>query len=319
MIRSLPRIALLLALAWLVATPGSLRAAHLTAELSKDKKKVTVQLDGQPFAEYVIRSGTKPIIWPILGPTGKPMTRAWPMTQAQPHERKDHVHHRSLWFTHGIVNGQDFWGEGRKPAVIQHREFVRLTSGPEAQIVTRNDWLDPQGNKVCQDERTVTFGGDNQARWIDFDITLKATEGPVTFGDTKEGTFGIRMAATMQPDAKMGGRVVNSRGDKGGDTWGQRAEWIDYVGPVDGQTVGIALMNHPASFRYPTYWHARLYGLCSANPFGAGAFTEGKADGSFTLQPGETLSLYYRVLLHKGDTRQADVAGAFEAYRKRKK
>ncbi|MBN2023222.1 MAG: PmoA family protein [Pirellulales bacterium] len=303
----------------LAGPPSSGLSADVTAELSKDKSRVTVKIDGQLFAEYLTRSGTKPIVWPIIGPTGKPMTRGWPMTQAGPHEQKDHVHHRSLWFTHGDVNGVDFWSEQRKPAVIKHREFVEVAGGPEARIVTRNDWLDPNGKKVCEDERTLAFGADGDARWIDFDIVLSATAGRVTLGDTKEGTFGIRMAATMKPDAKLGGRVVNSEGNAGADVWGKRASWVDYFGPVDGETVGIALMNHPKSFRYPTHWHARTYGLCSANPFGASCFEGPGADGSATIEAGESLRLYYRVYLHKGDDEQGRVSAAFEAYCKRAK
>jgi hypothetical protein len=165
------------------------------------------------------------------------------------------------------------------------------------------------------DERTLTFGACGEARYIDFDISLQASEGPVTFGDTKEGTFGVRVAGTMKVEADMGGRIINSHGQTNRDAWGQRAPWVDYHGPVDGQQVGIAILNHPSSFRFPTYWHVRPYGLFAANAFGWHDFEEDSSfDGSHVLPPGETMTFRYRVLIHPGDHVQGDVAGAFLEY-----
>ena len=295
-------------------------AANVTAEPSKEGNRVTVKIDGKLFAEYLTLSGTKPIIWPIIGPTDKPMTRVWPMGEKGPHERADHIHQRSLWFTHGDVNGCDFWSEqAKRQGVIKHREFTKIQSGPEAVIVSRNDWVETEGKKICEDERTFTFGTAGESRFIDFDITIKATDGPVRFGDTKEGCMGIRMAATIKPDAKLGGHLINSEGESENDAWGKKAAWVDYYGPIDKETVGIALMNHPSSFRYKTNWHARSYGLCSANPFGLSYFEGEGADGSYTIPDGKSITLRYRVLLHKGDVNQAKVAEAFADYAKQKK
>ena len=296
-----------------VLAAADLLAADLTAERSANR--VAVKIGGEPFAEYVTDFNGTPIVWPIIGPTGKPMTRADPMAE-QPHERKDHVHHRSLWFTHGNVNGLSFWHR----ETIKHREFVKIRSGKNAVIVTRNDWLGPGGKKVCEDRRTLTFGTDGHARWIDFDITITASDGPVKFGDTKEGTMGVRVAGTMKVDAKLGGRIVDSEGRTDADAWGKRAAWVDYHGPVDGQTVGVAILNHPGSFRFPTYWHVRTYGLFAANPFGLHDFERRKnIDGSHTLSAGETMSLCYRIPLHRGDEKSGKVAEAYAAYAKETK
>jgi hypothetical protein len=292
-------------------------AAQVTAERSP--KGVTVKIDGQLFTEYLVLSGSKPVLWPILGPTGQPMTRAYPM-ESKTKETQDHPHQRSLWFTHGSVNGVDFWMEGKgKGGTEKHREFVKVESGPRAVIVTRNDWLDPKGGKVCEDERTLAFATDGQARWIDFDIAIKASHGPVTFGDTKEGTFAVRVAEGLRVDSRKGGRIINSRAQVNDQAWGQPAEWVDYHGPVDGKTVGIAILNHPNSFRFPTYWHVRTYGLFAANPFGLHDFTSGEKQGEFTLPKGKTLTLRYRVLLHPGDEERGRVPEAFAAYSKEQK
>jgi hypothetical protein len=287
--------------------------AEVTAQ--RDGDKVVVKIDGEPFAEYVPDFNGTPILWPVIGPTGKPMTRAWPMAEG-PNEKKDHPHHRSVFFTHGDVNGLSFWHK----ETIRHREYVSVSSGEQATVVTRNDWLAPSGEVVCEDERRLAFGTDGDARWIDFDITIKATDREVTFGDTKEGTMGVRVAGTMRVDAGLGGRIVNSLGQKDADAWGRQCPWVDFHGPVDGQTVGIAMMNHPTSFRYPTYWHVRTYGLFAANPFGLHNFLRDKqADGSATLGPGESFTLRYRLFLHRGNHEEGRVAEAFAAYSDEKK
>jgi len=307
----------LVSLVGLVMCRGGLAAAEVTAERSE--KGVVIKIDGQLFTEYLIRSGSKPVLWPILGPTGKPMTRAYPMGE-MPNEKRDHVHQRSLWFTHGNVNGVDFWAEGPGDGTIVHREFVKVESGPQAVVVARDDWLGPDGKKQLEDQRSLTFGVDGDSRWIDFDITLTASNGPVKFGDTKEGTFGVRVAGTMKVDAKLGGRIVNSEGQTDGEAWGKPAAWVDYHGPVDGQTVGIAILNHPSSFRFPTYWHVRTYGLFAANPFGLRSFTGSPdADGSFTLPEGQSMALRYRLIFHRGDEKAGRVAEAYARYAKQPK
>ena len=275
-----------------------------------------VKIDGELFTRYLTDVAGTPVLWPIIGPTGKPMTRAYPMSDDNPDERKDHRHHRSLWFTHGDVNGLSQWHQ----ETIKHREFVKLESGEVGLIVTRNDWLDRQGNPICADERTLHFGTDGKARWIDFDVTIRALEKPVTFGDTKEGTFAVRVAASMKVDAKQGGQIVNSLGQTDREAWGKRSPWVDYHGPVDGKTVGLAIFNHPSSFRFPTYWHVRTYGLFAANPFGLHNFKGSRdEDGSATLKPGESMTLRYRVYLHLGDEEEGEVARAYAAYAKEEK
>ncbi len=287
----------------------------LAAELKLEDTPggVAVKIDGQPFAEYLTKSGSKSIVWPIYGPTGKLMTRSWPMDDKVASEKdRDHIHQRSLWFTHGDVNGIDFWSEGK--GRIEHREFVKKSGGDEAVIVTKNDWVSPEGKKILEDERTFTFGGDKDARWIDVELVLKATEGPVVFGDTKEGSFGVRVPSSVRVETLKGGKIVNSDGKQNLAAWGKPAAWVDYHGPIDDETLGIAILNHPSSFRYPTHWHVRTYGLFAANPFGLSDFTNGKEQGEYTLPAGETLHLRYRVLLHKGDEREGRVAEAFSAY-----
>ncbi len=192
----------------------------------------------QLFTEYVTKSKTKPILWPINGPTNVPMTRAWPMGE-QPNEKQDHPHHRSLWFTHGEINGVDFWMEeetkAKKPGTIEHQKFTLIksaTATEPARLTTTNIWKAPDGKPVLDDTRELAFGADATARWIDFKITMHANYDAIKFGDTKEGSFGVRIAESAKVEAKLGGKIVNSRGQTDGDTWGKQAEWVDYHGPM---------------------------------------------------------------------------------------
>ncbi|MFQ6096476.1 MAG: PmoA family protein [Armatimonadota bacterium] len=300
----------LVALVLLISTEASARG--VTVEQKDDY--VDVAINGRPFTHYVFRGAAKPYCWPIIGPTGKPVTRAYPMAQVEG-EAHDHHHHRSLWFTFGEVNGIDFWAEAEKTGREVHREFKSLASGDEVGTIRELvDWVGPDGSKVCEDERELRFSGTRDRRVIDFDIVIRATEGPVEFGDTKEGMFGLRVAHTMK--LKGGdGHIVNSRGDRDDDTWGKQGEWCDYYGSVNGDTVGIAIMDHPRSFRHPTYWHVRDYGLFAANPFGLRHFIgDEQGKGRYTIPKGESIEFHYRVLIHRGDAEEARVAALYDEY-----
>ncbi|MCL2346845.1 MAG: PmoA family protein [Planctomycetaceae bacterium] len=290
--------------------------------LKKTDNGYEVDLDGKLFAEYRTNWNGTPILWPVIGPNEKPMTRSYPMSDDNPSEVKDHPHHRSLWFTHDGVNGNNFWTTG----TIAHQEFSKAEcDGKTATLVTKNHWIDAKTKEtVCSDVRTMTFGTINhdhhELRYIDFDVTLTAEQKTVTIADTKEGTFGIRVPSSVavdakKKDAKLGGTIVNAQGDKNDDAWGKRSEWVDYSGPVDGETAGIAVMNHPTSFRFPTWWHVRTYGLFAANPFGIRDFEPSlNQDGTITLKKGDSLTFRYRVILHRGDATAVDLPKLFKDY-----
>jgi hypothetical protein len=305
----------LLSLVFLGGSSSVVRAQQKTSgvELVSHGKRIEVLFNGKLLTEYIPDDGPKPYYFPLVGPSGASMTRSFPMKKVEG-EKFDHPHHRSLWFTHGSVNKVDFWSEapGHGRIVETSRPIVE-GGGSEATIRTTDDWLASDGKKVCEDERTVRFHATLKLRVIDFDITLKASEGPVTFGDTKEGMFGLRVATSMDVTSKKGGRIVNAEGVEDKAAWGKASPWVDYTGPIDGKTFGIAILNHPSSFRYPTTWHVRDYGLFAANPFGWHDFGQ-KTSGEFVLPKGETIRFRYRVILHDGDTTSAGIPAEFEAY-----
>jgi hypothetical protein len=291
----------------------SLSAEELT--LKQTDTGYEIRIGDNLFAGYVTNYGGSPIVYPIVGPTEKKMTRNYPMIDNYDMVKADHPHHRSLWFAHGDVNKFDFWAIRCK---IVHQRFVKTEcDGKTALLVTENDWIGSDNQPVCRDVRTLRFAAPTDQRIIDFDITITAERDTVVFGDTKEGTFAIRVPEVIAVETKKGGQFVNAEGKSGErEAWGKRSAWIDYYGTLDGEKVGVAILNHPSSFRFPTYWHVRNYGLFAANPFGVHDFEklDNKQVGDHSLSKGESLTLRYRVLFHKGDTNEANIADAYKEY-----
>ena len=278
------------------------------------QKRVVVMLDGKLLTTYRIDVGNKPIFFPIVGPNGSSFTRAFPMEKVAG-EDNDHPHQRSCWFTFGKVNGVDFWSEGEGTGKIREIDRSLVVQGPVlGRLRTRNEWIAPGDRKVCEDRRTVTFYRTKVSRIIDFEIEIRATNGPVFFEDTKEGMFGLRIASSMDVKRKTGGRITNAEGLIDDKAWGKASPWVDYVGPVQGKTVGIAILNHPRSFRYPTTWHVRDYGLFAANPFGWHDFNKESEKGDYTVAAGQSIRFSYRVILHEGDTSANRLPAHFQTY-----
>ncbi len=277
--------------------------------------KVEIFIKGQPFTTYYYEGFNKPIFFPLRASSGTVVTRGYPMMSDIPGEARDHPHHKGLWFTHGDVNGIDFWGEDPKSGKIVHREFKNFKEGKKIGILeSENEWVLPDGKVVLKELREVTIHSLPGVRIMDFRFKLTPVETPVKFGDTKEGTFGIRLAQPFSD--KEGGRMENSRGGVGeSQCWGKQAEWVNYTARIKNETVGVAIFDHPRSFRHPTYWHARGYTLFAANPFGLHDFYDDKTkDGSHTLNKGESLIFRYRVHIHSGNTQEAKIAQEYKAY-----
>jgi hypothetical protein len=135
------------------------------------------------------------------------------------------------------------------------------------------------------------------------------------FGDTKEGSFALRVAGTMDVDAKKGGRILNSRGHENETAWGRSAEWVDYHGVVEGQPAGIVIFDMPDSFRHPTRWHVRTYGLFGANPFGEKEFeVNDSQQGEAKVAKGDKLRLHYRVLFYAGQRSPEELSAIYKEY-----
>lgn len=279
--------------------------------------QIEVRICGEFFSSFHhSEQWARPFLHPLIGPYGDPVTRAYPVQSDVPGETQDHPHHKSFWVAWGDVNGTDNWSESEQHGfgrqIVSCMDEI-LAGSVFGRLSMTNHWVSEKGQKVLEEDRRIAFWNVPKAgRLVDLSVTFRATEGPVRFGDTKEGGIcSIRVATSM--DAKDAGTIVNSYGGTNeAETWGKRAHWCDYYGPVNGRTVGIAIFDHPANFRYPTYWHVRNYGLMTANPFGLSHFLADKTvDGSHTMAAGSELTFRYRVYIHAGDTVQAGVAGKF--------
>lgn len=303
-------------------------AAAADVRLERHEGRIDATVDGEPFTSYRFSGQRKPVLFPVHGPRGAAMTRSWPLVEGVPGEPQDHPHHESIWFTHGAVNGVDFWAshprarhpQHRTENRIEHAELVACEGGPTGRIESRNRWVRADDTVVCTDTRTILLEAADDVRTIDYAVTIHADHGPVTFGDTKEGTFGLRVPATLQTKDEHGsrgaaGHILNSAGQRDAAAWGQPARWVAYWGPVDGRTVGLAVCDHPANLRHPSLWHARDYGLLAANPFGRHDFLGAPAgEGDYTLPAGESRTFRYLVVLHEGEAEAAGIEARWQRW-----
>jgi hypothetical protein len=293
------------------------QAADAGMAIERQDDQLRVLYDGKLVTQYIFKGWRRPVMHPLVGPGGARMTRDFPIKKDTQGESSDHAHHQSLWFGHGDVNGTRFWKTQGKQV---HQQLVSAkTNGHKATIKTRNHWLTPEGDHILTDERTITIRVQNEnVRTLDYAVTLIADQGSVTFGDTKEGLMGIRTHPHLRLDGKHGsdGQAVNSQGTPGPKKiWGERAKWVNYWGTLDGDTMGIAIFDHPDNLRHPTWWHARDYGLVAANPFGISYF-EGKprSTGDYTLQAGDQRRLHYRFVFYHGRRDSQAIEKAYQRW-----
>ena len=308
-----------------VAAAGATKAAGAGSgvRIADRGTHLEVAVDGARWCDYHYAAHpVRSYLHPVIGPYGIPMTRAWPLHDGVPGEDTDHVHHRSFWVAHGLVNGVDFWTEAEGHGFQVHGGFEAVHSGPAfGRIVQRVSWRkdDPAaGTPLLEERRTLTFWNTPaSARLLDVTVAFHAAHGAVTFGDTKEGGLcSLRVPEAIK--GTRGGVISNAYGGiHEAENWGQRAPWVDYSGDLndaDGtrRTVGVAIFDHPRNPHYPTHWHVRGYGLFSANPFGLADYRSGfRQRGDWTLAAGERATFRYRVLWHAGDAAEARVGERF--------
>lgn len=297
----------------------ALSASPNGVTFNKGEGRIEVVIAGKPFTTYYYSADLpRPFFHPLRTADGQIVTRGYPMVTDDPAESqdRDHLHHRSCWFTFGDVDGVDYWGEEAKvQGRIVNRTIDKVQGGEKKGVLaTTMDWIDNTGRKVLVQKQEVVFHGDGTRRYMDFTIVLTPTDHAVTFRDTKEGMFAVRLATPLKE--KNGGVMTNSKGAVGmKNCWGKSAEWVDYSGQLKGSKVGVTMMDHPSSFRHPTTWHVRDYGLFAANPFGLRDFTRDKSkDGSHKIATGNKLTFRYRILIHPGDLQEAKIPDEYAKY-----
>jgi hypothetical protein len=294
-------------------------------QIAPGPEKIAVQIDGKPFTEFFVAGADvmKPYLYPLRAASGTYVTRMWPMENVaeEADDQKDHPHQRGVWFAHESVNGLDFWNNEasyttpNRGKIVLAKGLATVSSGTSSGMISRTfEWQDLKGTPILREDRVMTFYPDPSLRTVDFDITLTAIQ-KATFGDSKDGTFGLRIRPVLQED-KGTGHILNADGLATEKlAWGKPSNWCDYSGDIHGEKLGIAILDHPANPRHPVRWHVRAYGLFAANPFGLSVFTNDKSqNGALTLEPGQSLRFRYRVIVHPGDAKSADVGGLWNKY-----
>ncbi len=275
-------------------------------DFKEGPNKIDVMIGGQHITSYLWSDEiTKPVLYPVLSPSGIVLNRGYPLKEVEG-ERKDHPHHVGLFFTYDQVNGEGFWNNTKWPPRIKHIKVTKMRSGQGRGVLsTESDWISKSGDVVLKETRDMVFtaSGENEYT-IDFNIDLTAQDKEVEFGDTKEGMFAIRVADWLREvNSRYPGtaRYLSSNGDRyEKEVWGRRARWMALLGEKDGQQIEIIIMHHPDSVNYPTFWHARGYGLFAANPLGQHMFEETKKipnprKFNLTLKPGQSANFRFLV------------------------
>jgi len=243
----------------------------------------------------------------------------------------DHPHQVGIWLNYGDVIGLDFWNnsdaipseKANEFGTIRHRSTGKIRNGkPSAELEVTADWIDNNNNLLLIEKTLFRFSANPKLRIIDRTTTLTAVNGEVRFTDNKEGFFAMRVASELEipssgkvqlTDAhgnvttveksdpgKVTGNYLSSEGITGEAVWGTRAKWMQLTGVINRENVSLVMIDHPENAGYPTFWHARGYGLFAANTLGQKALSGGKEELNFTLQKGKSVTFRYRLLVASG-------------------
>jgi hypothetical protein len=307
-------------------TQGGARGIQVVA--NESGRRVDVTIDGKPFTSYIYPDTLKkPVLYPLRTASGTLVTRGFPL-DPRPRERFDHPHHVGLWFNHGDVNGLDFWNNSYdipaerapKMGTIRHKRVVEAKSGADrGELAVEMEWLTADGVALLRETTRFIFRGASDARSVDRITTLTALDRRVVFRDNKEGTLGLRVTRELEQPADkpelftdasgkatavpvldntgVTGLYTSSEGLKGDAVWGTRGRWCMLAGKIGAEPVTIAMLDHPSNPNSPTYWHARGYGLFSANVFGRKVFDPKQEELTLTLEPGKSVTYRHRVLI----------------------
>ena len=313
---------------------------------NESARRVDIVIDGQPFTSYAWpESQDKPVLFPLRSATGIIVTRGFPL-DPRPGERIDHPHHAGMWFNYGNVNDFDFWNnstatkpeDAPKMGKIIHQRIVSAKGGRDfGELEIESDWITGKNQLVLKERTRFIFRGDAKSRSIDRITTLQAQNEKVVFHDDKEGLLGVRVTRALEapsdkPEvftdasghatavAKMdntgvNGEYLTSEGKKGDAAWGTRGNWCILTGKVGDDPVTIAIIDHPGNPGFPTYWHARGYGLFAANPLAPKIFTDGKSPAlNFTLNANQSVTFRYRVLILSEIATSAEASSAYKSF-----
>jgi hypothetical protein len=313
------------------AEPKKEAAQKISFVVKEADKKVDVMIGGKLFTSYCWPGNVmKPVLYPVMTSEGTEITRGYPLNP-RAGERVDHPHHIGIWFNYGDVDGFDFWNNSEAiPAdkksgygTVKHVKVNQLKEGDgEALLVTTESWIDPSGKELISEKTEYHFIAKGKTRIIDRISTLTATGKTVSMKDNKEGMIAIRVARQLELPSKdevimtdaqgnpttvkkmsnegVSGSYRSSEGVKDDAVWSTRAKWMDLNGTIGNEKIAIVICDHPKNQSYPTYWHARGYGLFAANPLGWSVFTKGKETLNYEIPAGKSSIFRYRFIINSG-------------------
>jgi len=313
----------ILFLTWGCGSGSQHETKEIKYQIFESYHQIHVLKEGRLFASYLYDTALlKPVMYPVHSPSGILIERHYPFSVIQG-ESHDHPHHTGLFFTYGSegeVNGNNFWANQQGLTKIRHASVKQMKADSNgATLETLSNWIDRDGKPILEEDRTMVFGGDEMTNTIDFTIRLKALAEDVIFRDTKEGMFGIRVADWLSEE-RGNGTYLNSEGDTTeAGVWGKRAKWVRLEGNHDGKKIGIVILNHPESVNFPTFWHARGYGLFAANPLGQSVFQEGRGMENpeplnYEIKSGNTGLFKFRVIFYEGNFTPDQIEASFSEF-----
>jgi len=323
------RILSCIAFASVLSSAALAQDEAVTIKRNDKQKKVDVLIGGKPFTTFMYPDTLeKPFLYPITTAAGAEVTRSFPLNP-KPDDPTDHPHHIGLWFNFENVNGLDFWNNSYAiPAArknqygwVRTNKITEAKSGSKGILAYDANWINQAGDVILIESTRFEFSGNKNQRIIDRITALKAVKEAV-FTDVKDGMLGLRLAHELQiPNTKdekftdskgivtvvkggtdkvPTGNYLTSEGKTGDAAWGTRGVWCKVFGKIGADSVSIAIIDHPGNPNYPTFWHARGYGLFAANPLGEKIFTNGKSAKNLTLKPGQSATFSYRIVISNG-------------------
>ncbi|HTE13335.1 MAG TPA: PmoA family protein, partial [Chitinophagaceae bacterium] len=296
----------------------------------KDVNRINVFIGNKPFTSFFYPyTLEKPVLYPIIAANGTIVTRGFPLNP-RAGEPTDHPHHIGMWFNFENVNKLDFWNNSfaipkekkNMYGWIKTDRIAETKDGTTGSLTYHANWTNQQNETLLEETTSFEFSGTDRLRIIDRITTLKAAT-EVNFTDAKDGLLGFRLAQALQiptmedkkftddkgivtvvkgrADSIANGNYITSEGKEGDAAWSTRGRWCKVYAKMGKDSVSVIIIDHPENPNYPTFWHARGYGLFAANPLGEKVFTNGASAKNLQLKKGESVVFRFRIVVDDGN------------------
>jgi len=286
----------------------------------------------------------KPLFYPVRSLSGTRVNRAYPWKKI-PGERTDHPHQVGIWFNFGDVNGFDFWNNSdeipqekkEKYGFISLIKIDPFINKDQPGFRTIGYWISIPGDTLLKEETRYQFSVNAQS-WQMIRKTKLTAMQPVHLKDNKEGLFAIRVAGEFEMNNHQPVRLIGTNGEilppqkdsreltgnyltsenlTGHKAWGTKAAWMCLNGIREGDSISIAIFDHPENFNHPPHWHARHYGLFSVNNLGQKSFQEKQSPINLKLETDEDINFRHQLIIsHGGFLETNELKRYFQIFKK---